>query len=94
MPGPRCARHANALIMTTESTLPRAGTAGDLHGRIAAVAELLASYRSDHVEGISQLGQLLGDLRLLADAQGLDFFKALDASYVVYLTAKTPPDLS
>lgn len=82
--------------MHTESTTPAAGCAGappdGLQARIAAVAELLATYRSDHIEGISQLGQLLGDLRLLADAQGLDFFRALDASYVVYLMAKTPPE--
>lgn len=79
--------------MHTESTTPAAGSAGapcGLQDRIAAIAELLASYRSDHIEGISQLAQLLGDLRLLADAQGLDFFGALDASYVVYLTGKTP----
>lgn len=69
---------------------PTTAAAGELKGRIAAVTELLASYRSDHIEGISQLAQLLGDLRLLADAQGLDFFRALDASYVVYLTTKTP----
>lgn len=60
----------------------------DLQGRVAAVAELLASYRSNHAEGISQLAQLLRDLRLLADAQGLDFYAALDASYGVYLTTK------
>ncbi len=77
-----------ARMMHTEST-PTPAAAGDLQGRIAAITELLASYRSDHIEGISQLAQLLGDLRLLADAQGLDFFRALDASYVVYLTAKT-----
>ncbi len=80
--------------MNTQSTITRAADAGELQGRIAAVAELLASYRSDHIEGISQLAQMLGDLRLLADAQGLDFFTALDASYVVYLTAKTPADPS
>lgn len=82
--------------MHTESTPTSTPTiaAGELQGRIAAVTELLASYRSDHIEGISQLAQLLGDLRLLADAQGLDFFRALDASYVVYLTAKTPAELS
>ena len=79
--------------MHTEST-PTPPAAGDLPGRIAAVTELLASYRSDHIEGISQLAQLLGDLRLLADAQGLDFFRALDASYLVYLAAKTPAELS
>lgn len=83
--------------MHTEPTTPAAGSAGALGGlqeRIAAIAELLASYRSDHILGISQLAQLLGDLRLLADAQGLDFFRALDASYVVYLVAKTPAEPS
>jgi hypothetical protein len=76
--------------MTTTQLNNIRGAAGDLQGRIAAVAELLASYRSDHIEGLSQLALLLADLRLLADAQGLDFFGALDASYVAYLTAKTP----
>jgi len=79
--------------MHTEPTIPTATSAGataKLQGRIGAVAELLATYRSDHVLGIGQLGQLLGDLRLLADAQGLDFARALDASYFVYLEAKTP----
>lgn len=79
--------------MHTESNTPAAGSAGasgGLQERIAAIAELLASYRSDHIEGISQLAQMLGDLRLLADAQGLDFFRAVDASYFVYLAAKTP----
>jgi hypothetical protein len=76
--------------MPTTQLNTNPGAAGDLQGRIAAVAELLASYRSDHIEGLSQLALLLADLRLLADAQGLDFFCALDASYVAYLTAKTP----
>lgn len=78
--------------MHTEPTPTPAAT--DLQGRIAAVTELLARYRNAHIDEISQLAQLLGELRLLADTQGLDFFRALDASYVVYLMAKTPPELS
>lgn len=70
-------------------THSRMGAAGELQGRIAAVAELLASYRADHFEGVSQLALLLADLRLLADAQGLDFLRELDASYVVHLSANT-----
>jgi hypothetical protein len=79
--------------MHTEST-PITSAAGEPQGRVAAVTELLANYRSNDIERISQPAQLLGDLRLLADAQGLDLFRALDASYFVYMMAKAPAELS
>lgn len=77
--------------MTTETPNIPAADAGELQGRIAAVAELLAGYCSEHAAGISPLARLLTDLRLLADAREMDFFIALDVSYFAYLTAKTPP---
>ena len=65
--------------MHTESN-PTAAT-GDLQGRIAAITELLASYRSDHIEGISQLAQLLGDLRLLEQAGLLTTYRDWSATH-------------
>ena len=77
--------------MTTETpNIPAAG-AGELQGRIASVAELLAGYCSEQAAGTSSLARLLTDLRLLADARELDFFTALDVSYFAYLAAKAPP---
>lgn len=76
--------------MNTQTPIAPTADAGELQGRIAAVAELLVGYCSDHAAGISPLARLLTDLRLLADARELDFFTALDVSYFAYLTAKTP----
>jgi hypothetical protein len=53
---------------------------------------LLATYKKQ--EGTTDQGALrdsLTDLRHLADEQGLDFFKALDGSYEVYLQEKHDP---